>query len=71
MMVVTADHKLLETQGDPALRPPRSSPGRRGKPRLGREVTPTQVLQPYCNRANTYWYTLDKVIPPDHRKPPK
>jgi len=29
------------------------------------------VLQPYCNRADTHWYTLDKVIPPDHRKPHK
>jgi hypothetical protein len=25
----------------------------------------------YCNRADTHWYTMDKVIPPDHRKPPK
>jgi predicted dehydrogenase len=29
------------------------------------------VLQPYCNRAGTHWYTMDKAIPPDHRKPPK
>ena len=29
------------------------------------------VLQPYCNRADTPWYTMDKVTPPDHRKPPK
>src|SRR5215204_3823565 len=26
---------------------------------------------PYCNGAGTHWYTMDKVIPPDHRKPPK
>src|SRR5215208_7993138 len=26
---------------------------------------------PYCNRADTHWYTLDKAIPPDQRKPPK
>jgi hypothetical protein len=26
---------------------------------------------PYCNRADTHWYTTDKVTRPDHRKPPK
>jgi hypothetical protein len=26
---------------------------------------------PYCNRASTHRYTVDKAIPPDHRKPPK
>ena len=26
---------------------------------------------PYCNRADTHWYTMDKGKPPDHRKPPK
>ncbi len=29
----------------------------------------------YCNRtatfSDTHWYTMDKVIPPDPRKPPK
>jgi hypothetical protein len=23
----------------------------------------------YCNRADTRWYTMDKVNSPDHRKP--
>jgi hypothetical protein len=26
---------------------------------------------PYCNRADTHWYRMDKVRPPDHRNPPK
>jgi hypothetical protein len=26
---------------------------------------------PYCNRDDTCWYTLDKVIPPDRKKLPK
>jgi hypothetical protein len=26
---------------------------------------------PYCNRADTHWYTLDKAISPEHRKPHK
>jgi hypothetical protein len=26
---------------------------------------------PYCNRAGTHWYAMDKPMPPDHRKPPK
>src|SRR5829696_10434767 len=26
---------------------------------------------PYCNRADTQWYTMDKATPPDRRKPPK
>jgi hypothetical protein len=30
---------------------------------------PTNVLQPYCNRADTGRYTMDKVTPPDDRKP--
>jgi hypothetical protein len=25
----------------------------------------------YCNRADTHWYTMDKVTPLDHPKPPK
>jgi uncharacterized Fe-S cluster protein YjdI len=25
----------------------------------------------YCNRADTHWYTMDKVRPPYHRKPHK
>ena len=29
---------------------------------------PTNVLQPYCSRANTCWYAVDKVRPPDRRK---
>jgi len=29
------------------------------------------VLQPYCNRADTHWYVMDKATPPDSRKPPK
>ena len=29
------------------------------------------LLQPYCNRASTHWYAMDKVTPPDRRKPPK
>jgi hypothetical protein len=24
----------------------------------------------YCNRADTHWYTMDKVRLPDRRKPP-
>ena len=31
----------------------------------------TNVLQPYCNRADTHWYTMDKTTSPDRRKPPK
>jgi hypothetical protein len=53
------------------LRPPRSSPGRRRRPNPERELPTTHVLQPNCNRASTRWYTIDKVTPPDHRKPPK
>jgi hypothetical protein len=26
---------------------------------------------PYCNRADTRWYTLDKTTPLENRKPPK
>jgi hypothetical protein len=26
---------------------------------------------PYCNQADTHWYTIDKATPPDDRKPPK
>ena len=29
------------------------------------------VLQPYCNLADTHWYAMDKAMPPDHRKPHK
>jgi hypothetical protein len=29
------------------------------------------LLQPYCNRASTCWYTMDKATPQDHRNPPK
>ena len=40
------------------------------KPHPEHELTTTNVLQPYCNRADTHWYTMDKGKPPDHRKPP-
>ena len=26
---------------------------------------------PYCNRADTHWYTMDKPTPPIHRNPHK
>jgi hypothetical protein len=56
----------------PTLRPPRSSPGRRLKTSFRARVADhAHVLQPYCNRVNTHWYTMDKTIPPDPRKPPK
>jgi hypothetical protein len=29
------------------------------------------LLQPYCNRASTRWYTMDKVRLPNHQKPHK
>jgi hypothetical protein len=29
------------------------------------------LLQPYCNRASTRWYTVDKTMAPDDPKPPK
>jgi hypothetical protein len=32
---------------------------------------PRMYCNPYCNRADTHWYTMDKVMPPDHQKPPK
>jgi hypothetical protein len=32
---------------------------------------PGVYCNPYCNRADTHWYTMDKVRAPDHRKPPK
>src|ERR671913_2105236 len=30
-----------------------------------------KYCNPYCSRADTHWYTMDKVRPPDHPKPPK
>ena len=29
------------------------------------------TANPYCNRADTHWYTMDKAILPDHQKPHK
>ena len=29
------------------------------------------LLQPYCNLADTHWHTMDKTIPPDDPKLPK
>jgi hypothetical protein len=29
------------------------------------------LLQPYCNRADKHWYTMNKVRLPDRRKPSK
>ena len=49
----------------------RSSPGRRGKPHPEHELTAKNVLQPYCNRASTHWYAMDKATPQNHPKPPK
>ena len=54
-----------------ALHSPQSSPGRRRAPHPEHKLMVTHVLQPYCNRASTHWYTMDKATPPDHRKPPK
>jgi hypothetical protein len=34
-------------------------------------IPTTHVLQPYCNRADTRWYTLDKRTLPIHRNPHK
>jgi len=35
----------------------------------GGSLIPSTNCRPrmYCNRADTYWYTMDKAIPPDHR----
>jgi hypothetical protein len=69
-VVVTVGDKLLgplETRPTP----PRSIPSPTPEPHPEHEVATAHVLQPYCNRADTHWYTMDKVIPPDHRKPPK
>jgi hypothetical protein len=38
---------------------------------LAAGMQPRKVLQPYCNRADTHCYAMDKEIPPDRRKPPK
>jgi|SRR5215211_1116582 hypothetical protein len=32
---------------------------------------PRMYCNPYCNRADTHWYTMDKSTPSDHRKCPK
>src|SRR5215212_7751924 len=33
------------------------------------KLIPTRkYCNPYCNRADTHWYTMDKPIPPDRRK---
>jgi hypothetical protein len=32
---------------------------------------PRKYCNPYCNRAGTHWYTMDKVRLPDRREPPK
>jgi hypothetical protein len=64
---VPLDDKLLSGgpgRGALLLRPPRSSP------HPEHELPTTHILQPYCNRAGTHWYTMDKEKPPDHRKPP-
>ena len=69
-----ADDKLLEAPRETlptTLRPPRSSRGRRRKPHPEYELTNTHVLQPYCNRASTHWYAMDKTIALDHPTPPK
>ncbi len=34
-------------------------------------IEPANVLQPYCNRADTRWYATDTRLAPAHRKPPK
>src|SRR5919112_2171808 len=34
-------------------------------------IQPANLLQPYCNLADTGGYALDKAIPPDLQKPPK
>src|SRR5215211_8170042 len=49
----------------------RGEPSRRRKPHPKHELTTPHVLQPYCNRASTHWYTMDKVLPPGRGKPPK
>jgi predicted dehydrogenase len=38
---------------------------------VARLSRPTNVLQPYCNRADTHWYTMDKTTSLDYRNPPK
>ena len=53
------------------LRSPRTCLGRHRLPHSQHELPTTHVLQPYCNRADTHWYTMDKGKPPDRRKPPK
>ena len=55
--------RLREADSDP--RPPLSSPPRRLDARA------PDLLQPYCNRASTRWYTVDKTMAPDGPKPPK
>ena len=54
------------------LRPPSSSPHRRRKPHPEHELpTLGMYCNPYCNRAGTHWYTMDKAMLPDHQKPHK
>jgi hypothetical protein len=47
------------------LRPPPTPLGRRRQPHLQYGLKTAGVLRPYCNRADTYWYTMDKAIPPE------
>jgi hypothetical protein len=70
-LVVTADGKLFKAlEGTPYAH-------------LAHPLTDAAILtpstncrapmycNPYCNRADRHWYTMDKAILPDHQKPPK
>ena len=57
------------------MQPPHTSlwlrPVKRLSPHPEHELRATNVLRPYCNRADTHWYTTDTSLALAHRKPPK